>query len=225
MNDKTQVQEKRSEKAKTKKSQKKTNKLTNRANSDTSNFLMQEYERLSGIRTESDLRASRRFDFYLTLTTALVGAYILLLQSKGGIVLPTNFETFVAIAWFFFGSVTFTNMTWASVFNLDIFRAQDEIRDYFIEKDDELEKYLYFRKPPTKVRGLLMFIPRFLKGGSEKLVVGTINSIVLTYLLNSFIFGSDSSSVSGIQFLVLIIAFVILLTLHVIYVRVMYKYY
>ncbi|NPA72626.1 MAG: hypothetical protein GXO35_07340 [Gammaproteobacteria bacterium] len=192
--------------------------------SQSAEFLMAEYERLSEVGQQIDQRASRRFEFYLTLITAVGGAYLLLLQTQTQIIIPKSVIDLVALAFLIYGAITFLNMTFASVFGLEIFRAQDEIRRYFIERDTEIGNYFYFKKTKPSRSRIFKIIPSSIRGGSEKLVITLINSAILTYLLLSLLENYFFISLHHSQQVLLsMTTFVVLVSFHATYVRIMYK--
>lgn len=112
-------------------------------------FLLAEYERLRDVRAEIIHRATRRFEFYLTITTAIVGGFILLGQVQGSLDIPLYIIDLIALGLFVYGMVTFINITFSSTFDLQIIYAFKEIQKYFTDRHPEIENYLYLSSPPT----------------------------------------------------------------------------
>jgi hypothetical protein len=156
---------------------------TRRDDPHSAEFLLAEFERLRHIRSELGERSSRRFQFYVTITTAAVGAFVVLSQSqKGG--LSSYAYQIAAFGLLVYGIVTFLNLAFASVFHVRIVRASMLIQEYFVDMDPRIAQYLYFvrgssehgryRLPRVLVRGVA--------GGSEKSLIALIDSSLMAYL-------------------------------------------
>lgn len=191
-------------------------------------FLLTEYERLRDLRTEVGQRAFRRFEFYLTIITAALGAYLFISQSEKGIVIPLYIIDLTLLGLFGYGIITYINLVYASVFNLDIIRAFKAIQRYFVNRDSEIEQYLYFNIPidTSKNYGFLKVLSRGVGGGSEKAIIAFINGVLSIYLLNSLLQNYLALQLQNISFVVIAIAtFIVSSFIHAIYVTFMYKNY
>jgi len=188
-------------------------------------FLLAEYDRINGLRSELNQGDARRFEFYLTITSAILGAFLVLSQTS--IAIPQNLFNAIAFCLLTYGLITFINSTYSSSFNFQILFAIKDIQKYFTELDKDIESYLYFNYPQpqlTKYR-LLRFLERGLRGGSEKLVMGLINSGLLVYLSISvpqtyFKLGLSQNSIIAVAATIFLLSIVF----HVVFVREMYRY-
>jgi len=190
-------------------------------------FLLAEYERLRDLRTEVGQRASRRFEFYLTITSAALGAYLIITQTQATISAPQYLIDLIALGFLGYGVVTFLNLTSSSTFHLEIVRAFKEIQRYFISRDAEIERYLYFSvpTPPPDSYKFLGVLARGTAGGSEKTVIAFINSTLVTYLMNSLLQDFLAVQLSSMGFIAIsVITFLATGLIHAIYVTLMYRY-
>ena len=190
-------------------------------------FLLAEFERLKDVRSEIDQRASRRFQFYITITSAVLGACVILYQTQKIPILPYLFHL-TALSFLGYGLITFMNLTFASTFQVRILRASRRIQDYFVDRDPDLLKYLYFSNTPLTTNNSYRFfgvLRRGMAGGSEKSVIAFINGALLCYLAVSFLQSYFSLSFSNITLgAIVIIIFLVSAYLHAVYVTKMYKY-
>ena len=194
----------------------------------TSAFLLAEYERLKDLRNELSQRASRRFEFFLTIASAAVGAYLIILnQSQGIPVFPRYIMDIFAVLFLGYGLITFMNITFASTFEIEIVRAVKRIQQYFITLDPTTERYLYFNSPyshPNNYR-LIGVLARGVGGGSEKSVIAFINSSLITYILISLLKNYFRIQVKENKLIIAgIVVFIISAFFHALYVTLMYKY-
>jgi hypothetical protein len=192
----------------------------------TASFLLAEYERLKDLRSEIGQRASRRFEFYLTIITAASGAYLLISQSQSGLLLPRYLLDLIILGLFGYGVITYINLSFASAFSLEIIRAFKAIQKYFVNCDPVIEQHLYFSKPVehSKSYGLRGVLTRGVAGGSEKSVLAFINSILATYLLLSLLQNYLNIQLLNVQVVITaIVIFLISCFLHAVYVTFMYK--
>ena len=195
------------------------------ASKNSADFLLAEYVRLGDLRTELGQRASRRFEFYLTITSALIGAFLLLAEIQDKITTPEYVIELTAVALLIYGIITFANLSYASAFQIQIIRAYKQIQKYFEKHDAEVSQHLYFNSPVT-VRTSYRFLGvlvRGLAGGSEKTIIVLINSFLITYL--SFaLFKNAISNFSNTQ-LILIGTAVFLASgiIHALYVTLNYR--
>lgn len=185
------------------KSKAKTIKPAASENNDTNSadFLLAEYTRLGDLQTEIGQRASRRFEFYLTITSGLIGAFLLLAEIQDKITTPQYIIRLAAFALLIYGGITFANLSFSSAFQIQIIRAYKQIQKYFEEHDPDVEKYLYFHAPANTIRASYRFLGvlvRGLAGGSEKTIIVFINSSLATYLLFS-LFESQLNQISSSQ--------------------------
>jgi len=190
-------------------------------------FLLAEFGRLKDIRSELGQRASKRFQFYLTITTAALGAFLVIYKMQQTPV-PYYIFDIVALGLIGYGLITFMNLTFASTFHVKVVRASRRIQDYFVERDPDIFKYLYFSNAPTDTKnryGFLGVLWRGLGGGSEKSVIVFMNSALLSYLIFTLFDRYLPSSLSQVPMLIIIIiTFLISGFAHAVYVSKMYKY-
>jgi len=190
-------------------------------------FLLAEYERLRDIRAELAQKASRRFEFYVPISSAILGAYLVVTQTQGQPTLPWYAFDLIALGLLGYGVITFLNLTFASTFHLQLVRAFKEIQKYFIGRDSSVKKYLYFSTPikPSNRYRFPRILMRGMAGGSEKSVIASTDSALATYLLISLLRNLLFVQLSGVGIVVLAIAtFVILGLIHGIYVTLAYRY-
>jgi hypothetical protein len=69
---------------------------------DASNFLLEEYERLQTVRSEIINHTSRRFEFYITFTSAALGALVLFSQGQN-VVLSRSLPGLVVVGFITYG--------------------------------------------------------------------------------------------------------------------------
>jgi len=189
-------------------------------------FLLAEYERLKDLRSEIGQTASRRFEFYLTIVTAALGAYLLVSQIQSGLSIPRYILDLSVLGLLGYGVITYINLSWASAFFLEILRAFKAIQKYFVTRDPAVEQHLYFSTPvePSKRYGLRGVLTRGVAGGSEKAVLAFVNSTLATYLLLSLL--QNYLNIQLLNVTVVIIAIVVFLIsgfLHAVYVTFMYR--
>lgn len=193
---------------------------------DSAAFLLAEYDRLRDVREELHQRASRRFEFYVTISSAAVGAFLLVGQSQAGTRIPEYIYDLVAIGLLGYGGITFLNLTFASTFQFQLLRAFREIQRYFLERDPDLAEYLYFNSPgpPSDSYRLARVLRRGMGGGSEKSVIAFFNSGLAAYLLISL------GRRLGVQLqeleilIIAVIAFVVFGVAHGVYVSFAYRF-
>ena len=192
----------------------------------TASFLLNEYERLSKVRSEIAQRASKRFEFYLTIVTATLGAYILISQAQSGISIPRYILDLCGLGLFGFGIITYLNLTFASVFNLECYRAVRAIQNYFIIHDPTIEQHMYFNTPDesSKRYGLRAVVTRGVGGGSEKTLLACVNSALATYLVLSLLCNYLNIQLLNIELVVIgFVVFLISCFLHAIILTLMYR--
>jgi hypothetical protein len=189
-------------------------------------FLLAEYERLGDLQTEIGQRASRRFEFYLTITSGLIGAFLLLAEIQDKITTPQYVIELTAFALLIYGIITFANLSFASAFQIQIIRAYKQIQKYFEEHDPHIGQYLYFHAPATTIRTSYRFLgvlARGLAGGSEKTIIVLINSFLEIYLAFA-LFESRLNNFSSTQlFLIGTAIFLASCIIHALYLTMNYR--
>ena len=189
-------------------------------------FLLAEYDRLNALHTETGSRAFRRFEFYVTIVSAALGAFLLISQAQASISVPEYVVDLFALGLLGYGFITYFNLTFASVFQLEVVRAIKRIQKYFVDRDAYVGQHLYFNtvtKPRREYR-LARVLTRGIAGGSEKTVIAFINSIFTAYLLSSLLinyFGFQFSTTTRI--VIAVSAFLITGIAHGVYVAFMYR--
>jgi hypothetical protein len=190
-------------------------------------FLLAEYERLRDVRAELIHTAQRRFEFYLTITSAITGAIIVIEQTQSSLQMPTYMIYLIALALLGYGLITFVNITYASCYHLHILRAFKVIQGFFISRDSDLSTYLYFNspEPPENKYKFVKVLVRGMGGGSEKSLITLIDSTLFTFLLITFITNYLVRPTSDISIIIIsIIVFICSCLLHVFYVTFMYRF-
>lgn len=189
-------------------------------------FLLAEYERLKDLRAEIGQRAFRRFEFYVTIISAALGAYLLISQAQTGITIPRYLIDLTVLGLFGYGVITYVNLTFASAFQLEIIRAFKAIQKYFVGRDPDIEQHLYFSTPAEtpKNYGFIRVLTRGVAGGSEKAIIAFINSTLATYLLISLLQNYLAMQLLNIAVVVLaVVTFLVSGLIHAVYVTFMYK--
>lgn len=195
--------------------------------SHSADFLLAEYERLRDVRAELTQRASRRFEFYVTITSAMLGAYLVVTQTQGQSMFPWYAFDLIALGLLAYGAITFLNLTFASTFHLMVLRAFRGIQEYFTHRDPSVEKYLYFSTPPEPSNSyrFLRVLMRGMGGGGYKSVIMFINSALAAYLLISFLGNLLSVQLSGAGIVALAVtSFALSALIHGVYVTLAYRY-
>ena len=195
-------------------------------NQDASDFLLAEFERLQSVRSEINNHSSRRFEFYLTFTSAAIGALVLISQGQN-FMLSRSILDLIAIGFFTYGMITFLNLSWASSAYRELIVALHNIQDFFIGTQPNILDYLYFRhdhEPENRYK-FLRILGRGIGGGSEKAVVTLVNSSLLTYLVSSLLVSYLRIQLSPIAFQgILVLVFLLSCITHAIIVSITYKF-
>jgi len=191
-------------------------------------LLMVEYDRLKGLEVAFWDLYFKRFNDFMTATLALIGAYVALANLSSPLVpVGSPGPEILAALVFTWGIFTFLNLTQISYGIRHWVNAMNEIQRYFIENDQDLKSYLYFRRSslyeaPAGILGKVEYqASRFLLRGSPKLVLAVLDSGLLAYLVAMLLATTRllPVAVAAISILVFSVSGV----LHAGYVRLIYR--
>jgi len=148
-------------------------------------FLLEEYRHL----TESFLRneelGERRVSFFITLTTAVIGASVAFQEVLGGTVDPSLFLLGL-LAILLFGIATLVRMIHRNLKTHEYLRALGRIRRFFADRDPGIIAHLpylpYDDRPQRKKEWSIRSICSFGTGGLVEMVE-LMNSLIIAALL------------------------------------------
>lgn len=147
-------------------------------------FLLEEYKHLAESFLRNEELGERRFNFFIALTTAVIGALVAIPKVFDGEV-DTIFFFFVLLAVFLFGVVTLVRIIRRNLVTDEYLRGLGRIRRYFADRDPKIQLYLayppYGEEPQHKKewKGWKKFYTIFSlgKGGLVEMVV-LVNSLI-----------------------------------------------
>jgi hypothetical protein len=191
-------------------------------------FLYKEYDTLRELFSQAEQGAQNIFNFYLTLTTTVIGAVVLLAQyaASNPTVATTTQLTLSALLFFAVavGSAYLSSLSGRYAHMARYAQAMDELRRYLI---DTLHVptppiYIEFMKPDKEPKGAL---PRFLKWtlwfyptGTYQFFVSALNSLSLSIATWLFLSASQVMTIEPVRSLTTVVSiFVVTLVLFNVY--------
>src|SRR5580765_7563473 len=151
-------------------------------------FLMAEYSSLNNSLSESEELGNTRLNYFLTLTTAIIGG-----SGIAKILSPTTQGTDLTLVLglftlFFYGLVTFSRLIHRNIITDSYKRRLNTIREYFVRNDETILNYLPYN-PITYSEARGDKWPKFYSVGSGGLVqtAALLNSFILVSILGIFL--------------------------------------
>jgi hypothetical protein len=188
-------------------------------------FLLREYERLVEYQKITIESYDRWFNIYLAAASAGVIILVPLAQAVTSGNQPAIINIII-LGLLILGLVNFVGLSFSNATSIQYERAMRLIQDFFIEHEPLTSNYLYFRKHQIGIpgTGIKALIGRALTGGSPKSFLVLINSLMGAVLLIKVSFDISILSLNTVlQVTIGIIIFVLILALHLIYARIVYK--
>lgn len=108
-------------------------------------FLLEEYKHLAESFLHNEELGERRVNFFITLTTAVMGALVALSEALDGELDPI-FVFFGLVAILLFGVVTLMRIIRRNLITHEYLRILGRIRRYFADRDPKIQLYLPY--PP-----------------------------------------------------------------------------
>lgn len=151
-------------------------------------FLLEEYKHLAESFLRNEELGERRFNFFIALTTAVIGALVAIPKVYDGEVDPIFFF-FVLVAVFLFGVVTLVRIIRRNMVTDEYLRRLGRIRRYFADRDPKIQLYLPYppfddqpqRKKEWKGWKKWYMIFSLGKGGLAEMVA-LVNSLIVAAL-------------------------------------------
>jgi hypothetical protein len=162
-------------------------------------FLLAEYQSHMASYWRSEELGERRVNFFLTVTTAVVGALAIREQgitTPGGSADPIFFYALGAVL--LFGLVTLVRIIRRNLNSHEYLRAAARVRRYFADRDEGILRYLYYKpfddRPQRKKEWNELFS---LRTGGLAETVALVNGLVVAALCALFVL-SYPAWVSGL---------------------------
>ncbi len=179
-----------------------------------SDFMIQEYRRLTSQLLYTKKVGQQRTQFWMTIVSA-VGGLLALLYQLGG-----NTESFYAIAIiaglavFVLGIIVFIRVVHRTITIVEYLRALGKIKMYFVDRDKNISQYFFYR-PGDDYPRLTYSFDFKLTGSSLHMLVVVINSFILAGMvafIPRVIFGDWSFL--GYQLIIAAAVFVLSFVIH-----------
>ena len=150
-------------------------------------FLLAEYDRLKGLEISQSEVYYSRFNSFMTVSLAIIGAYVTLVTADSlsvSISFPVlpDLLALVILVW---GIFTFLGLTEITCATRHVINALRDIRAYFTERHAVVADHLYYQKPELYEVGnwVERLAGRYLFRGSPKAILTLINSSLSAILV------------------------------------------